>query len=210
EAEGLRYCVSASVEELDSAGLAALGVTELEYFSERPPKLRRLVRLPPGDLALVTSSHHGPGAMIEVAATNPDRARQGATRLADLLRAEPSGRGPRLKVSFWSQGRSAQYMGARRRRLEVPTLAELAPNYSREVTAALAQLGSLRPADELAGRLVLWHGPPGTGKTWALRGLGNAWREWCELHYVTDPELFLGAETGYMMRVLEGDDGLLD
>ena len=32
------------------------------------------------------------------------------------------------------------------------------------------------------GRLIVWRGPPGTGKTWALRALAGAWREWCGVH----------------------------
>ena len=50
------------------------------------------------------------------------------------------------------------------------------------------------------GTVLLWHGAPGTGKTHALQALARAWRGWCALHYVTDPDAFLTG-TDYLMSV---------
>jgi SpoVK/Ycf46/Vps4 family AAA+-type ATPase len=50
--------------------------------------------------------------------------------------------------------------------------------------------------------MILWHGEPGTGKTWALRALGFAWRTWCSLDVVTDPEVFFSSPR-YMLKVLD-------
>lgn len=55
------------------------------------------------------------------------------------------------------------------------------------------------------GQLILWHGPPGTGKTHALRALAWEWRSWCEMHYVVDPEVLLGARPDYLLRLLLED-----
>jgi hypothetical protein len=41
------------------------------------------------------------------------------------------------------------------------------------------------------GRLLLWHGDPGTGKTNAIRSQLGEWRFWAEFQFVTDPEAFL-------------------
>ena len=51
-----------------------------------------------------------------------------------------------------------------------------------------------------SGQLLLWHGEPGTGKTYALRALAWEWRAWCRFHYVTDPERFFN-EANYMLDV---------
>src|SRR5206468_2489690 len=54
------------------------------------------------------------------------------------------------------------------------------------------------------GRLLLWHGAPGTGKTSAVKALAWEWREWCEGHCVVDPESLLGGMPTYLMHVLDG------
>ena len=56
------------------------------------------------------------------------------------------------------------------------------------------------------GRLLLWHGVPGTGKTHALRALARAWRPWCSAHCILDPDALLSPDPRYLLDVLEWDD----
>jgi hypothetical protein len=51
------------------------------------------------------------------------------------------------------------------------------------------------------GKLVLWHGQPGTGKTSAIRALARTWAPWCGTQYVSDPEKLFG-DPDYLIRVL--------
>ncbi len=89
----------------------------------------------------------------------------------------------------------------RSRTIAVHPWAEIAGNYPPRVGVELSRLfaTSFVPTD--GGQLILWHGPPGLGKTHALRALGWEWREWCDLDFVTDPEAFLGSAE-YMLDVL--------
>jgi hypothetical protein len=105
-----------------------------------------------------------------------------------------------VAITFWANG--APRPRVMTRELEVPTWAEIGQNYAAETAAALEDLFALRPP-LAGGRLVLWHGPPGTGKTNALRALAWEWRDRVTTHYVSDPEAFLG-DPGYLQAVLLG------
>jgi hypothetical protein len=91
------------------------------------------------------------------------------------------------------------------RNLKIEPWTKIRCNYNHSVALALDALMSVTP-ESLAGRLMLMHGPPGTGKTTALRALANAWRSWCDLEFVIDPERLL-ANSGYLLSLALGDEG---
>lgn len=105
-----------------------------------------------------------------------------------------------VPITFWSW--SVRGVSSRTRSLSVPTWSDVEDNYNEQAHRQLDAMmdGSFRPS--VGGQLVLWMGPPGTGKTWALRALAWEWRKWARFHYIVDPEQFFGEQADYMLQVL--------
>lgn len=102
---------------------------------------------------------------------------------------------PRIMVNFMNVKNSYA------RTLDAAKWEQIAINYPEKVRKELQVLMDRKPSTEIAGQLMLWHGLPGTGKTWALRVLGYEWRSWAEVVYIVDPETFFG-DSIYMMNTL--------
>lgn len=147
----------------------------------------------------------GGEATIYAAATDADSLAGVVDEIRSLLPATAPNPGePMVPVTFWSNG----MMGPTRRtrRLSVPPWQVCADNYPDATAAALTPMMGADFEPGTGGQLLLWHGPPGSGKTFALRALAWEWREWCSIHYITDPEKLFGAEAGYLLDVLLADD----
>ena len=86
------------------------------------------------------------------------------------------------------------------RSLVVPAWEDIKENYPASVAENITSF--IDRGSKQSGRLLLWHGLPGTGKTYALRALAREWLAWCDVHYILDPERFFGAATDYMMGCL--------
>jgi ATPase family protein associated with various cellular activities (AAA) len=122
--------------------------------------------------------------------------------VSDLRKAfppSPIGTEPVLPLAFWHLAKSGPIMT--NRKIEVASWSEVARNYSATTKSKLGSLIEEFKPSRHNGQLLLWHGEPGTGKTWAIRALAWAWKSWCRFEYVIDPDQLL--ERGdYLMEVL--------
>jgi ATPase family associated with various cellular activities (AAA) len=128
-----------------------------------------------------------------------------ADALARLAVAFPEGgAGERaVPVAFWAW--AEDHPSRLFRQLAVPSWDGIRQNYSARTRRVLDELFSAFVPD-IPGQLLLWTGEPGTGKTHAVRALAWEWREWCRLHYITDPEQLLGQRSRYLLDVLLAED----
>jgi SpoVK/Ycf46/Vps4 family AAA+-type ATPase len=139
---------------------------------------------------------------MATAGSNED-AQRIAKVAAKLVRRKVKERDDRVNLGFWH----ATANGAinQERAIEAQEWPTLRRNYPAPVAEQLEKLMALGPED-VNGKLILLHGPPGTGKTTALRALGRSWRKWCRTDCVLDPERLL-SDPGYLLEVVMGEAG---
>ena len=151
----------------------------------------------------VLVSRWNQGADVTLTATDEELAEQRLTEAVKDAEDEPDPQSEKVSMGFWYH---SPMRGPRRttRAIAAGTWEEVRPNYTARVAEAMDELMKLTP-EEISGRLLLLHGPPGTGKTSALRTLARSWRDWCQVDCVLDPE-HLFNDVGYLMDIAIGAD----
>ena len=103
-----------------------------------------------------------------------------------------------IPITFWALD-PEKWPQAMMRKLDTPRWADLSGNYDTNVVEEMERLFALKSCP--SERLILWHGPAGTGKTYALRALMREWQSWCDAAFITDAERFIGGSPTYLFRV---------
>lgn len=160
-----------------------------------------LYKIKSGLLTLHGNMHSG-GYVIAVAGRSQRFLDEWSALIAPMIPKPKPPSKTSVTVNFWTSG--ALQPSVHPRRLEVPEWTSIANNYPSVTRDGVSAL--MAGIKEGSGKLILWHGEPGTGKTWALRSLLREWSDWCKGHYIVDPEKLFGSNSQYMLQVLlQGD-----
>jgi energy-coupling factor transporter ATP-binding protein EcfA2 len=148
---------------------------------------RRVVRVRRSDGSVLIDSDHRGTVVTVVASTSAELERLWVVIHAITASTRVEG----MLVGSWR----GDWRGITRRRQVVPWTQweSVARNYPANTREPLEQLHGLAALRE-SGRLVVFHGPPGTGKTTAVRSLMSAWSGWISAELVSDGDnVFSGA-----------------
>ncbi|MGY6499922.1 MAG: DUF5925 domain-containing protein [Acidimicrobiales bacterium] len=120
---------------------------------------------------------------IEVAAEAEPVAAQIAAQIRQRVRVDPPADTIPLRV--WKHGGFGPK--ATDQALSAAGWSDISANYPTATRTGLAELVELeRPTGR--DKVIIWHGPPGTGKTTAMKSLLRSWESWCRGQYVADAE----------------------
>lgn len=109
----------------------------------------------------------------------------------------------RLPLTFWALGIHGPRSHSRK--IVVPSWKDIKRNYPGAVGDSLSEIMNINVGNS-CGQLIMFHGTPGTGKSFAIRALLHEWKDWCLGEYIVDPEKFFGSSAEYMISVLLGNE----
>jgi len=142
-----------------------------------------------------------------VAADNQDEAKETMKWIKSIGDIIPDAGKNQVDFTFtWQTERGS--VKERERSIDAPDFDDIEHNYTENVRKQLSDLIDFDFNEGESGRICIFHGEPGTGKSYFIRSLGLEWQKYNNVNmiYVVDPEKFIGRSADYLLNVLESDE----
>lgn len=147
---------------------------------------------------------------IRVWSTNQEIARETCKKIVAEIPVldAPEPREDLIPMAFW-QHDDRDGASCFIKDIQCPSIKEISGNYPDKVAKIVKDLGDLPKPDDL-GKILIFHGPPGSGKTHAVRALAREWANYLDstVEIVVDPELMLNSPKYIRGILLNGDKPL--
>lgn len=98
------------------------------------------------------------------------------------------------KVNFISWTSYGDYADYKIKKIKAAEWGVIRDNYTKTIKDSLDEMHSWQTWPE-GGKLILFHGNPGTGKTYAIRSLASSWKNWANFHYIKEPEVLFSSSS---------------
>lgn len=105
-----------------------------------------------------------------------------------------------IPITFWML--TPHGIRSHARILSMPSWNDIKNNYNKECELKLDYLMKARESITSKGKLLIFFGKPGVGKTYTIRALSREWKEWCNFHYITDPDNLFGRDSNYVLDLM--------
>lgn len=200
-----------TVEVLSKTGTISFRARETDAWGDTDHAL--LLEPSKGDGVIVVECNQGYGRWtVSISATSMEVAERYMEAMARLLPhpppppPEPPRDFSEVRIAFWMQDPMSGYADSMSRWITTTKWSDVAANYPGELNPKLAELMAMTDPGS-AGKLILFDGPPGTGKTRAILTLISEWRDWCSASVVTDSDQFFGSAT-YLNSIIFNSEGM--
>lgn len=110
-----------------------------------------------------------------------------------------------VPITFWAN--TSRGPRTYHREISAQKWSEIQNNYPEGLRKNLNEMvTNYVPNQEGGGKLFLFSGSAGTGKTTFVRSLALEWKDRFDMHYVTDPDQFFGGGAEYLFDVVMAGD----
>lgn len=201
-------------EVLASTGTISFRAREQSHYGDRNFALLMEPSKADGVIVVEFDEDYGRWT-VSISAVDGETAERYMQAVAELLPypPPPPPEPPRpfneVRVSFWMQDPQFKTAESRSRWITTTKFEDIRGNYPASLAPSLDELVGMEmgEGDGEGGKLVLLHGPPGTGKTRFILSLISEWRDWAASSVVTDSDQFFGSAT-YLNSIVFNSEGM--